>query len=366
MIKPWLVKPWLYLPSHISYKLAPLFLKIHGMISPFQSLTWSPFSWRGLHFKNPLGLSGGVDKNAKNIKNWWTFGPGFIELGTVTPLSQKKNFGKVLDHNLYKEALWNYLGFPNQGVKALEKQLLKLSKPYFTPIFINIGKNRKTKNKEATKDYIQCIKNLYLFADAFVINISSPNTEDLRELAKPDTLKDFLLPLLDFNRNLPSKSLSSTSSSLISSSFPSFSLASKVSIPILIKLSPDHEREEFEKILELSLALGVDGWIVTNSLKASQERCSSLNLDFPNRGGISGRPLKDLSLANLKWLIQFVKSFVKDRREKLIVSSGGVLSPEDVFERLKIGADLVQVYSALVFKGPFFFRKVNKMAQSRK
>lgn len=321
-------KPWLMLPSELSHSLSPLFLKIYGRLNPYRTYTWKPFSWRGLDFTNPLGVAGGFDKNAELVEPLWTLGAGFVEVGTVTPNHQKKNSGKTVDRDIKTKALWNQLGFPSEGADAVKKRLLALKQPHFSPVFVNIGKNRDTPMERACDDYVKLVRTFGDVADAFVINISSPNTPHLRSLLSPDKLQDFLSVIIEENKDASIGSLT----------------------PILLKLSPDMSSTELGKILDASLEAGVDGWILTNTTTARDE-----SLHFPKIGGVSGLPLKEKSKELLKNTIQHLGAA---RKDKLIVSVGGVMTSEDVFERLELGADLVQVYSTLVFEGPFFFKKV--------
>ena len=305
-------------------------------MKPLQTLTWSPFAWRDLEFTNPLGIAGGVDKNADCIDGWWALGAGFIEVGTVTPKPQEGHSGKVMDRNKGAQAVWNKMGFPSRGVEHVVRQLKSLYQPHFTPIFVNIGKNKATPLDRASDDYVNCMKHLAGLADAFVINISSPNTEGLRELLEPDNLNKFLEPLVRANQEILG------------------SRSSDQGTPLLLKISPDITIEELNKVLEISLNHNIDGWILTNTSLGMRE-----GLHFPSDGGVSGLPLAKRS----KEMLSQTVNYLGDRREgKLIVSSGGVMSPADVFERLKMGANLVQVYSSLIFSGPFFFRDVAEQA----
>ena len=334
------LKPWLWLPPQFAHDYAPLFLKLATKLrTPTPKLTWGSKKWKYLRFTNPVGIAGGVDKNAESLKDWWRWGPGFIEVGTITPEPQSPNPGKVMDRNLDRLAVWNKMGFPSKGLKYATHKLARLKYPHFTPVFANIGKNRETPLRSAYKDYIRCIQVLHSFADAFVVNISSPNTEGLRRLAEQDNLHDFLEPLVATNKSCTNEHY-------------------KESIPLLLKISPDMEDKELETLLNVSFNVGVDGWIFSNSSNAI-----GAGLNFPLSGGISGRPLSERSKSTLKKALEILGS---DRDGKLIVSCGGILTPQDVFERLDMGADLVQVYSALVFEGPYFFKNVARAALQRK
>ena len=341
MVK-WL-KPWYLLPPKLAHDLSPLALRLYGKIKPYQTLTWRPFVWRDLEFTNPMGIAGGVDKNAKSVPDWWTLGAGFVEIGTVTPKPQGPNPGSIIQRDIAKKAIWNKMGFPNLGVDAAIKNLKPLYQPRFTPVFANIGKNRSTPNERAHEDYITCIHKLTPYIDAFVINISSPNTSGLRELLKPENLRNFLSPIINANKIASDDYRRKTDSSEV------------VLTPLLLKLSPDISNMELEQIVEISIELGIDGWILTNTTTSRQ------GVRFPKEGGVSGAPLTDISKEMLKKLVALTQDC---KSQKLIVSAGGILTAEEVFERLEIGADLVQVYAALIFKGPFFFREVADKAHT--
>jgi dihydroorotate dehydrogenase len=274
-----------------------------------------------LKFPNRIGVAGGVDKNAQNVQAWWALGAGFVEVGTVTPRPQKGNTPPIVDRDLLHEALWNRMGFPSHGVRKVKARLLRLPRPFLAPVFANLGKNAVTPLESATADYLELLRELHGIVDAFVVNISSPNTKGLRDLLKPENLQGFLRPILAQKRE-----------------------------PVLLKLSPDMHDDEMERALTLSNDLGIDGWIFTNTSQGLRE-----GLDFPKEGGVSGRPLAERSKEVLR---QAIGILGPRRAGKLIVSVGGVMTPADVSERLALGADLVQAYSALIFEGPYFFRKV--------
>jgi dihydroorotate dehydrogenase len=221
------------------------------------------------------------------------------------------------------------MGFPSKGVDRVLKHLAKLSRPYRTPIFANIGKNAMTPLERAHEDYVLLMQALRSYVDGFVVNISSPNTKGLRDLLKPERLREFLSPIMQANKTQP--------------------------LPVLLKLSPDLSDEELAEAFNISFEQGVDGWILTNTSQHLRE-----GLSFPEEGGVSGRPLAPRSR---EFLQKSLRLLGKRRDGKLIVSVGGVMSAADVEERLDLGADLVQVYSALIFQGPWFFKKVAKCQQ---
>jgi dihydroorotate dehydrogenase len=195
---------------------------------------------------------------------------------------------------------------------------------------VNIGKNRTTSNEDAAKDYVTCMREIGDLADAFVINISSPNTTGLRDLFKPQNFEPFLQEILRARNELASAP------------------------PLLLKLSPDLEDEDLENVVRAAVRLKLDGFIATNTTLARTPA-----MPYPKEGGVSGKPLAQQSKEVLKKLTSLLGA---DRVGKLIISVGGVMTPEDVMERLTLGADLVQVYTALIYEGPFFFSRVARHA----
>ena len=317
-----LQKPWLWLPSDWAHYLGPYALPILSFSKSRTCPEWDAFTWRNLTFRNRLGIAGGVDKTGKSVESWWRLGPGFVEIGTITPVGQIGNPGKIMDRDLRHLALWNRMGFPNPGMQQLKKVLSAKTRPYPTPLFVNIGKNRTTANENAVEDYLRCLQELNDLADVFVINISSPNTEGLRALQQGESFKRLIGRIADFK-------------------------AQKKTKPIVIKLSPDITDEQLGETLAIGLDHDVDGWILTNT---TQGRTAGMT--FPKEGGVSGAPLSGQAKTLLKKTVEFLGTKKKDQ---LLISVGGVLNATDVKERLALGADLVQVFSALVFSGPYFF-----------
>lgn len=320
-----LTKPWLLLPPQWAHDLSPLALPLYALLHGRKTPHWKSFTWRDLHFANPLGIAGGVDKNADNLRSWWNLGCGFVEVGTVTPLPQNPNPGKILDRDISLKAMWNKMGFPSHGADEAFYNLAYYAPDYRTPVFVNIGKNRYTPNNQAVQDYLTLVDKFRPFADVFVVNISSPNTKGLRDLQNKENLRDLLAPIVD----------------RVSHFEPT---------PVLVKLSPDMSEEVLAETVLHCQEIGVDGFVLTNTTLYRPEGCK-----FPAEGGLSGAPLKELSRRALKVAVE---SLGKKREGLLLVSVGGVLTPEDVFERLQMGADLVQIYTALVFHGPGFFHEV--------
>jgi len=310
-----------YLPAGLAHSLAPLGLKIYSDFCGVEETPqWRPFTWRGLHFQNRLGIAGGVDKDGDHLQQWMQLGCGFAEIGTVTPKPQKPNPGMIVARDWDNSNLWNKLGFPSSGAKEVSINLMHANPSI--PILVNIGKNRNTSNALAAQDYVECVELLKDNADIFVINVSSPNSKGLRDLQN----KEYLTGL---------------TSAVVNKS---------AQIPVLLKLSPDLNNHQLHESIEAGMVGGASGFILTNTTTHRPETCQ-----FPLEGGLAG---KDLAQKSITFLKETLRILGNSRKDLLLVSVGGVLSERDVHERLDLGADLVEVYSALVFKGPGFFQEV--------
>lgn len=324
-------RPWLFLPSKLAHDLSPMGLELYSLIKGQNNTpVWNSYSYKNLSFKNPLGIAGGVDKNGEYLSAWQRVGCGFIEVGTITPKPQAPNPGSIMDRDTQSLSVWNKMGFPSQGAEKVFVNIQKFKKHSQLPAFVNIGKNRGTDNAVAHADYTALLQHFSEVADAFVINISSPNTQGLRDLAEPKNFLSFAKPLTDFIHT------------------------QNIQTPFFLKLSPDLDHQGLQQILEMGIDLGFDGFILTNT---TLDR--SHTPFYPPEGGVSGKPLKEKSI---QALIQAKNILQKQNAKKCLISVGGVMTVEDVFERIKLGADLVQVYSTLVFEGPGFFRKAADFA----
>ncbi|MBL7543892.1 MAG: quinone-dependent dihydroorotate dehydrogenase [Bdellovibrionaceae bacterium] len=325
-------KPWLWMSPSVGHDWLPFFLKMTVFLSEKsnQPYDWHSRKWRNLYFRNPVGIAGGLDKTGQSIDSWWNLGAGFLEIGTVTPHAQKPNSGKIMDRFKETEALWNRMGFPSPGYKSVLFELEKNFENRQTPIFLNIGKNRTTANENAHEDYTLLMRQMHQVCDVFVVNISSPNTTGLRQLFS----KKYFEPLMD---KLGGESR-------------------RLQKPLLLKLSPDEPRDQLESIIHRSYNQGVDGYVITNT--TIQRPTPS---PYPEDGGLSGKPLAAQSLQTLKDVVQILGL---NRNNKLIVNAGGISSGTDLRDRLYWGADLCQIYSSLVFRGPYTFKKIAHEYQS--
>jgi dihydroorotate dehydrogenase len=272
-----------------------------------------------LEFKNPVGVAAGFDKNATMIPAWPVLGFGWGEIGAVTPKPQPGNPKPRAWRWPEFEAIQNAYGFNNEGVEVIKKRLSKIY-PFVLPIGANIGKNKKTPEVEAIEDYKILVNELKDVVDFFVVNISSPNTPGLRELLNAE----FISKLFNELKEITSK-------------------------PILIKFSPDMEDEDIINLANLSVINGADGIIVTNT---------TVNYDLIDtpvkKGGISGKPLAKRSFEVLKIVASQVFGKVP------IISVGGIDSAKEAYKRIRAGASLLQIYTAIIYKGPSVVRDINK------
>lgn len=282
----------------------------------------------GLSFKNPVGLAAGFDKNATLIDDFSYLGFGFIEVGTLTPKAQPGNAQPRLFRLKKDNALINRMGFNNDGV---EKAIARLKKRQ-SGILVggNIGKNKVTPNEEATQDYQTCFEALFPYVDYFVVNVSSPNTPGLRELQEKEPLK---------------KLLSTLQSKNATQSKPK---------PILLKIAPDLSDTEIDDIIEITDTLSLDGLILTNTtIDRSHLLTPESTLKQIGNGGLSGKPLQKKSTH----VIQYVR---KKLPKTPIIAVGGIMSADDALEKIKAGADLLQIYTGLVYEGPGLIKKINQ------
>lgn len=288
----------------------------------------------GLEFPNPVGLAAGFDKDGKHIAGMACLGFGFIEVGTVTPVPQAGNPQPRLFRLPADRALINRMGFNNEGLEGLAGRLKKWREkglPQGILIGGNIGKNKNTPNEEAERDYLLCFETLFPWVDYFVVNVSSPNTPNLRALQEKEPLTR-LLSLLQEKNN--------------SQAQPK---------PILLKIAPDLTDEQLSDVAEIIRTTGLAGVIATNTtISRANLATPDGSLEDIGAGGLSGAPLRERSTAVIRML-----------REKLgpqivIIGVGGIDSPDSAIEKMEAGADLVQVYSGLVYEGPGLVRRILK------
>jgi dihydroorotate dehydrogenase len=283
----------------------------------------------GLHFKNPVGLAAGFDKNATFYQEFANFGFGFIEIGTVTPKPQPGNplprsFRLPADH-----ALINRMGFNNRGAEVVA-QHLKNRQPGLI-IGGNIGKNTATPNSKAVDDYVFVFDQLYDYVDYFVVNVSCPNISNLRELQDKDSLKAILEAVMQKRAG------------------------KSVQKPVLLKISPDLNWNQISDVLQIIADTGTNGIVAANtSISREGLQTPESRIKEIGNGGLSGLPLRQKSTE----IIRFIS---KETGGKLpIIGVGGIMSPEDAKEKLDAGASLIQIYSGFIYEGPEIVKKINK------
>jgi len=282
----------------------------------------------GITFPNPVGLAAGFDKNADYLHELSCFGFGFIEIGTVTPLPQAGNPKPRLFRLITDQAIINRMGFNNKGVKSVVEQLK--NRPKNLIVGGNIGKNKNTPNEKASADYIACFDALFDHVDYFVINVSSPNTPNLRELQDKKPLTALIKSVQERNKvkNIPK--------------------------PLLLKIAPDLSDDQLIDILTICDETQLDGLIATNTtlsrepLKEHPEVIKNMGA-----GGLSGLPLADQSTEVIK--------FLRSKNKKIpIIAVGGVGNVSKALEKIDAGANLIQIYSGFIFKGPTLIKKINE------
>ena len=283
----------------------------------------------GLTFKNPVGLAAGFDKNANMYNELAQCGFGFIEIGTVTPLAQPGNDKPRLFRLKKDKAIINRMGFNNDGVDAAVLNLKKRK----TKVIIggNIGKNKMTENENAVDDYVLAFEGLHDYVDYFVVNVSSPNTPNLRALQEKEPLTALLSELKSRNKK------------------------KAVQRPILLKIAPDLTTEQLDDIIEIVLNTEIDGVIATNTtIQRDGLLESEQSLAEIGAGGLSGKPLTKQSTEVIRYL------HTQSKGKFPIIGVGGIHSPEDAIEKLEAGASLVQLYTGFIYEGPGLIKRINK------
>lgn len=278
----------------------------------------------GLTFPNPVGLAAGFDKDAKLYQELSNFGFGFIEIGTLTPEPQPGNPKKRLFRLPEDDGLINRMGFNNQGVvEAIER----LKKNNGVLIGGNIGKNKITPNDEAVSDYVQCFEALFPHVDYFVVNVSSPNTPNLRALQDKEPLQHLLQTLKNLNLKRTSPK------------------------PILLKIAPDLIDDQLLDIIDIVTTVKIDGVIASNTTLSREGLISSNRSEM---GGLSGKPVAERSTEVIRFLYE------KSNNAFPIIGVGGIHSSEDAINKLNAGASLIQLYTGFVYEGPGVIKKINK------
>lgn len=283
----------------------------------------------GLKFKNPVGLAAGFDKDAKFVDELACLGFGFIEIGTVTPRAQDGNEKPRLFRFPQDDAIINRMGFNNEGAEAAALRL----KNRKTDIVIggNIGKNKSTPNEDAVKDYERCFRLLFDVVDYFVVNVSSPNTPNLRELQEKKPLHDLLLHLQNINLSYPHPK------------------------PLLLKIAPDLTDTQLDDVIDIVKSVRLSGIVATNTtIDRDGLSTDKQMIEKTGSGGVSGKPLKQRSTEVVKYIS------TKTEGKLPIIAVGGIFTADDAKEKLNAGARLVQVYTGFIYQGPAIAKNICK------
>lgn len=340
-----LIKPVLFLfPAERAHYLATGLLKFMLSIPGLSALLRSMYVVEdarletecfGLRFPNPVGLAAGFDKQASMYSSLRHLGFGFIEIGTITPKAQEGNPRPRLFRLPKDKALINRMGFNNLGLDEAIKRLK--DRPQGLIIGGNIGKNKITPNEEAVKDYETCFLGLFDHVDYFVVNVSSPNTPNLRDLQEKEPLKALLNRLMELNRLQPSTK------------------------PILLKIAPDLSNNQLDDVIEIVKETGIQGIIATNTTIAREGlNTPSSELDRIGAGGLSGEPLRKRSTEVIRYLNDQSGGSIP------IIGVGGINTGKDAADKLEAGACLVQVYTGFIYEGPGMIARINRFLLGKK
>jgi dihydroorotate dehydrogenase len=330
-----------FFDAEYSHRMALQCLRVVGTVPPVRAglarltscnLAGMSINALGLAFDHPLGLAAGFDKDALCLAGLRALGFSFVEVGTVTPRPQHGNDGKRMIRLLGENALVNRMGFPSLGASVVE-QRLRAQPRCKGPIGISLGNNRETPLDQVVTDYQATLDRLYPYGDYFVINISSPNTANLRKLQTADYLGDVMSNIRQHMNTLA---------------------GGQPIKPLLIKIAADLTWEQIDNLIALCLAHQLDGVIATNTLAVSRDQPA----DQPHspqktfQGGLSGEPLRERSTEIIRYIYQ------RTQGKLSIIGVGGVFTGDDLWNKLEAGASLVQSYTGFIYRGPMFVKKV--------
>lgn len=329
-----LIKPILFSldPEFAHYATLKLLQTTHRL-KPQPTLTTQPAEVMGIQFPNRIGLAAGLDKNGQYIDALGKLGFGFIEIGTVTPKPQSGNPKPRLFRLVDEKAIINRMGFNNRGVEALVNHV-KQSK-YPGVLGINIGKNKDTPNASAIEDYLYCLAKVYAYADYITINISSPNTQGLRDLQHKDELQRLLEAIKVKQLELAEQSQYT---------------------PIAVKIAPDLSGDDISNIANIVKQSEIDAVIATNT--TIDKNTISRSKYAKEDGGLSGQPLTQKSTQIISLLADSLGSKIP------IIGVGGIMSVADAQDKLNAGASLVQVYTGLIYQGPQLIKQLQQLQSS--
>ena len=336
------IRPLLFkLDPEVIHKITLLLIKYAGLLPPTYALLRAIFEVNdprlqveafGVKFRNPIGMAAGYDKDAEAVRGLSALGFGHIEVGTVTRQKQIGNPKPRVHRVIESQGVINSMGFPNSGVDAVK---IKRGE---AKVGINIGKSKDTPLERAIEDYVELFKQVYRQADYVAINISSPNTLNLRQLQARDFIEN-LLKEVTFVRD----EIASSSTALLAMTEPR--------VPVLVKIAPDLNEAEIDDVLGAIELAGVDGIIATNTT-IGREGIPAQYRDL--KGGLSGRPLTQRSTDVICYIARQTRGALP------IIGVGGVMNPLDALEKFEAGATLVQVYTGLVYAGPSLVKHINR------
>jgi len=345
MVYKSLVRPLFFLLNpEKAHSVALTGLSVFGKFYPTKLLIKNLFEYKseklkrnigGLIFQNPVGLAAGFDKDAEAFEELGLLGFGFIEIGTVTPKSQDGNPQPRLFRLKKDKALINRMGFNNSGVDVAIEKLKKRNNKNLI-IGGNIGKNKNTPLNQADSDYIISFEKLFPYVDYFVINVSSPNTPNLRKLQDKEPLTKLINKLLNLNNKKNSPK------------------------PVFLKIAPDLTLSQLDDIIDIANNTALTGLIATNTtIDRTNLITPKSDLDSIGNGGLSGKPLVHRSTEIIRYLRQNLDN------DKKIIGVGGISKPEDAIEKLNAGADLIQIFTGFIYEGPSLIKRINKAIVSK-
>jgi dihydroorotate dehydrogenase len=364
------IRPLLFkFDPEVIHKITLLAIKYAGLLPPTYALLRAIFEVNdprleveafGVKFRNPIGMAAGYDKDAEAVRGLSALGFGHIEVGTVTRHKQIGNPKPRVHRVIESQGVINSMGFPNQGVDAMK------IKRGTAKVGINIGKSKDTPLEQAAEDYVELFKRVYREADYVAINISSPNTLNLRQLQARDFIEGLLREVMLVRDEVAAPSaaslraLSAKQSQLdreiASSPTALLAMTELRRVPVLVKIAPDLSEREVEDVLGAIELTGVDGIIATNTT-IGREDIPAQYRDL--KGGLSGLPLRDRSTAMISCIHR------KTNGKLPIIGVGGVMNPRDALAKFEAGATLVQVYTGLVYAGPGLVKQINRALLAR-
>ena len=319
-----------FLGPEVAHEVVLKLLQIYGSAARRRN-TSETIEVAGVPFNNRLGLAAGFDKNAVAVKGLAALGFGFLEIGTVTPLKQAGNPSPRLFRLEPDQALVNRMGFNNDGIETVMRRLSFCREQVGVPIGINVGKNKSTSNALAVEDYRICLERAYPIADYLTINISSPNTPDLRKLQGIHESEKFLVAL-NKHRDFLTERCGRR-------------------IPMFVKLAPDLSEKQLKNLVTVSQDSGIDGIVATNTTISRPNLVSRWQSEA---GGLSGVPLFEKALETVSTIRDLVG------QDYPIIGVGGISTPQDARDMLTAGADLLQIYTSFIYQGPSIIERIQK------